>query len=113
MSYMERVNRLKDRVLGTRPEMDLENAVLLTRGFQETEGQPLVIQKAHAFRKQCMEKTVKIWDDELIVGNSGSKQRGGLLCADSCWSVLDDELDTISQREYDPFTSRRRIGSAL
>lgn len=103
MSYMERVNRLKDRVLGTRPEMDLENAVLLTRGFQESEGQPLVIQKAHAFRKQCMEKTVKIWGDELIVGNSGSKQRGGLLCADSCWSVLDDELDTIGQREYDPF----------
>lgn len=102
-SYMDRVERLKSRVLNTRPEMDLENAVLLTRGFQESEGEPLVVQKAYAFRKQCMEKTVKIWDDELIVGNSGSKQRGGLLCADTCWSVLDDELDTISTREYDPF----------
>ena len=101
--YMNRINRLKSRVLNTRPEMDLENAVLLTRGFQESEGEPLVIQKAWAFRKQCAEKTVKIWDDELIVGNSGSKQRGGLLCADTCWSVLDDELDTISTREYDPF----------
>lgn len=101
--YLDRIDRLKGRVLDTRPEMDLENAVLLTYGFQESEGQPQVVQKAWAFRKQCMEKTVKIWDDELIVGNSGSKQRGGLLCADTCWSVLDDELDTISTREYDPF----------
>ena len=102
-SYLERIDRLKSQVLNTRPEMDLENAVLLTKGFQESEGEPNVIQKAYAFRKQCMEKTVKIWDDELIVGNSGSKQRGGLLCADTCWSVLDQELDTISTREYDPF----------
>ena len=101
--YMNRIMRLKERILNTRPEMDLENAVLLTRGFIESEGQPNVYQKAYAFRKQCFEKTVKIWDNELIVGNSGSKQRGGLLCPDTCWSVLDDELDTISTREYDPF----------
>lgn len=103
MSYMDRVNRLKERVLKTRPEIDLENSVLLTKGFQESEGEPLAVQKAYAFRKQCREKTVKIWGDELIVGNSGSKQRGGLLCADTCWSVLDAELDTISTRAYDPF----------
>lgn len=104
--YMERVKKLKNRVLDTRPEMDLENALILTKGFQESEGEPFVVQKAYAFRKQCMEKTVKIWDDELIVGNSGSKQRGGLLCPDTCWSVLDEELDTISNREYDPFYLR-------
>ncbi|SHF22116.1 glycyl radical protein [Lactonifactor longoviformis] len=103
---MNRIMRLKNRVLNTRPEMDLENALILTRGFRESEGEPLVVQKAYAFRKQCLEKTVKIWDDELIVGNSGSKQRGGLLCPDTCWSVLDDELDTISTRKYDPFYLR-------
>jgi pyruvate formate-lyase/glycerol dehydratase family glycyl radical enzyme len=101
--YMQRVDRLKSRVMNTRPEMDLENAVILTKGVKEAEGQPWVIQKAYAFRKQCMEKTVKIWEDELIVGNAGSKQRGGLLNPDTCWSVLNDELDTISEREYDPF----------
>ncbi|MDO4289566.1 MAG: formate C-acetyltransferase/glycerol dehydratase family glycyl radical enzyme [Eubacterium sp.] len=105
-SYMQRINRLKTRVLNTRPEMDLENALILTRGFKESEGEPLVVQKAYAFRKQCQEKTVKIWDGELIVGNAGSKQRGGLLCPDTCWSVLDEELDTISNREYDPFYLR-------
>lgn len=101
--YLERINRLKDEVLNTIPEMDLENARILTESFMETEGQPLVLRKAKAFRKQCQEKTVKIWDDELIVGHSGSKKRAGILNADTCWSVLDDELETISTRKYDPF----------
>ena len=101
--YMERIIRLKNRVLETRPEMDLENASILTEGFREAEGEPLVVRKAKAFRKQCLEKTVTIWNDELIVGCSGSKTRAGILCADSCWSVLNDELETISERRYDPF----------
>ena len=101
--YMERVEFLKNRVLSTKPEMDLENALIMTRSFKETAGEPLPIQKAKAFYRQCLEKTVTIWDKELIVGCSGSKKRGGILCADTCWSILDDELSTISTRKYDPF----------
>ena len=37
------------------------------------------------------------------MGCSGSKIRGGIVSADSCWSVLDQELETISTRSYDPF----------
>ena len=101
--YSDRINILKDRVIATRPEMDLENARILTEGFKASEGEPLVLRKARAFRRQCQEKSVKIWDAELIVGCSGSKLRGGILCADTCWSVLNEELDTISARPYDPF----------
>jgi len=104
--YMERVNFLKDRVLATRPEMDLENARLLTESFKTTGGLPWVMRKAKAVQKQCQEKTVKIWDRELIVGCAGSKIRGGILCADTCWSILDSEIDTISTRRYDPFYFR-------
>ena len=101
--YMERIQFMKDRVVNKNPEMDLENARILTESFKETEGEPLCIRKAKAFRKQCREKTVEIWDKELIVGCSGSKMRGGILCVDTCWSILDDELETISTRKYDPF----------
>lgn len=104
--YMDRIKRLKERVLATYPEIDLENAGILTESFMETEGEPLVIRKAKAFRRQCQEKTVKIWDDELIVGNAGSKIRGGILSADVCWSVLDKELETINTRPYDKFHLR-------
>ncbi|MDO5114508.1 MAG: formate C-acetyltransferase/glycerol dehydratase family glycyl radical enzyme [Synergistaceae bacterium] len=101
--YLERVERLKSKLFETYPEIDLEDAKLLTQSFLETQGEALVTRKAKAFLKQCREKSVKIWDDELIVGNSGSKIRGGILSADVCWSVLDRELDTINTREYDKF----------
>jgi formate C-acetyltransferase len=101
--YLERIEYLKRRVVNTRPEIDLENARILTKSFIETAGEPLAVRKAKAFRRQCEEKTVKIWEEELIVGCSGSKMRAGILCADTCWSILDDELDTISTRKYDPF----------
>lgn len=104
--YMERIERLKERVLNIRPEMDLENARIVTESFMETEGEPLVLRKAKAFRKLCMEKTVTIWEDELIVGCPGSKRRAGIINPDTCWSVLDKELDTISNRPYDPFYLR-------
>ncbi len=105
-AYLERIARLKQRLLEIRPEMDLENARILTEGFIEYENMPLILKKAYAFRKQCSEKTIFIQDDELIVGNAGSKVRGGILCADCCWSVLDNELETMSSRRYDPFYLR-------
>lgn len=106
MSYMDRIEYMKNRAVHTTPEMDLENARILTESFKETGGEPLCIRKAKAFRKQCREKTVQIWEKELIVGCSGSKMRGGILCADTCWSILDEELDTIGARKYDPFYLR-------
>ena len=36
--YMDRIDRLKQRVLKTKPEMDLENAIILTKGFQVLTG---------------------------------------------------------------------------
>lgn len=101
--YLERINKLKAKVFSTYPEIDLEDAKILTKSFLETQGEALVTRKAKAFLKQCQEKTVQIWDDELIVGNAGSKIRGGILSADVCWSVLDRELDTINTRRYDKF----------
>lgn len=104
--YMDRINRLKAKVFDTYPEIDLEGAKLLTQSFLETQGEYFVTRKAKAFLKQCQEKNITIWNDELIVGNAGSKIRGGILSADVCWSVLDKELDTINTREYDKFNLR-------
>lgn len=101
--YIRRVQKAKERVLATKPSIDLENALILTESFMKTEGEPIAIRIAKGFREQCQRKTVSIWDDELIVGCSGSKIRGGVLCPNTCWPVLDKELDTISTRSQDPF----------
>ena len=75
--YMERIRLIKDRVVNTRPEMDLENAKIRTESCIAPAGAPLCSRKPKAVRRQCREKTVKIWDQELIVGCSGMimKQR--------------------------------------
>ncbi len=102
-NYMERIQKLRDRVVNATPTMDIENALILTQSFRQTEALPREMRKARAFKDVCAQKTITIWDHELIVGCSGKIARGGVLCADVCWSVLDKELDTISTRPYDPF----------
>ncbi|MCF8091881.1 MAG: hypothetical protein K9K21_03780 [Desulfotignum sp.] len=102
-NYMERIQKLRDRVVNATPTMDIENALILTQSFRQTEALPREMRKARAFKDVCAQKSITIWDHELIVGCSGKIARGGVLCADVCWSVLDKELDTISTRPYDPF----------
>lgn len=103
LPHIWRVQKAKERVLATKPSIDLENARILTESFMKTEGEPVVVKKAKGFREQCQRKTVSIWDDELIVGCIGSKIRGGILCPNTCWPVLDKELETIPTRLQDPF----------
>ena len=101
--YMSRINALREQYLNTRVDMDVYNAKYLTEGFKETEGQPIIIQKATGYLHQCRKKNIYILDNELIVGGAGFKPRCGILCADSSCSILDRELDTISTRKFDPF----------
>jgi len=100
---MDRIDKLRERYLDTRVDMDVYNAKYLTEGFKETEGQPWIIQKATGYLHQCQKKNIYILDDELLVGGAGFKPRAGILCADSSCSILDRELDTISTRKFDPF----------
>ncbi len=101
--YMWRIQKAKERALMTKPSIDLEPARILTESFMKTEGEPKAIRVAKAFKEQCERKTITIWDDELVAGCVGTKIRGGVLCPDTCWPVLDRELDTISTRTQDPF----------
>lgn len=101
--YMERIEALRDQYLNTRVEMDVYNAQYLTEGFKETEGQPWIIQKATGYAKQCEKKNIFIQDHELLVGGVAFKPRAGVLCADSSAGIINDELDTISTRPFDPF----------
>lgn len=103
-SFQWRIEKGRQRVLNTKPSVDIENAKIMTESFMTTEGEPLVMRKAKAFREQCKRKTIFIQEDELIVGGHGSRIRGGMLCPDVCWSVLYNEQDTIENRAQDPFT---------
>ena len=92
--YMKRIRLIKDRVENTRPEMDLENAKIMTESFKETAGEPLCIRKAKAFRRQCREKTVKIWDQELIVGGVGNDNEATNVIAGEMFTFISNEIES-------------------
>lgn len=102
-NYMDRINALRTNYLNTRVEMDVWDALYMTEGFQQTEGQPWAIQKATGYKNICEKKHIYIQDNELLVGGVGFKPRCGILNPDSACSVIEKELDTISTRPYDPF----------
>ena len=65
----ERVRRLRDRSLASRPILSEERAVLLTEFYEAEQGKHSVpVMRAMAFRYLCEHKTVFIGEGELIVG---------------------------------------------
>ena len=100
---MERIEALRQQYLATRVDMDVYNAKYVTEGFKDTEGQPWIIQKATGYKYECERKQIYIQDHELLVGGVGFKPRCGILNPDSASGVIEREVDTISNRPFDPF----------
>ncbi|MBS7641436.1 MAG: formate C-acetyltransferase/glycerol dehydratase family glycyl radical enzyme [Candidatus Bathyarchaeia archaeon] len=91
------------RLRETKPSVCLEKAKIMTEVFMQTEGEPLVIRRAKAFREICRRKTIFINDGELIVGHPASKVNAAALDPDVKYWVLSEELDTIHLRDTDQF----------
>jgi choline trimethylamine-lyase len=98
-----RVKRLRDAWFAGRPSLDIERAVAYTKSYQETEGLDPALRRATAVHRVCSEKSVAIYDDELIVGTPGSQPRQGLFCPEVSWKWLEEELDELGTRPSDPY----------
>jgi pyruvate formate-lyase/glycerol dehydratase family glycyl radical enzyme len=99
-----RIRKARQRSLATRPSICLEKASIMTEVFMKTEGEPLIVRRAKAFREACKRKTIFIQDDELIVGHPAGKIRAASSSPETNYWLLSEELDTISTREQDPYT---------
>ena len=64
-----RTELLKDTLLAVEPAICPERAVLLTRSWRETEGQPVVIRRAMGFARILEGMSIYMRPGELIVGN--------------------------------------------
>ena len=91
----ERVDKLREKCMTTVPRLDAERAVLVTKAYQETEGEPVVIRRAKALDKILNEMTIFIADDELVVGDKAKTYKGTSLYPE--YSGLDwfyEEMDS-------------------
>ena len=77
----ERVNRLRDRYWNWKPEIDTERAVSYTKSYRELEAYDPCIKRAQALYDYMRSKTVKIYEDELIVGTYGKQPRAAIIFA--------------------------------
>lgn len=99
----KRTQRLKNLVMGSIHEICADRAQAITDSFRETEGKPVVIRRALAFKKILEEMRIYMLPEELIVGNQASKPKGSPLFPEFGVNWLSKELDQLPKRKLDSF----------
>ncbi|MFX1328005.1 MAG: pyruvate formate lyase family protein, partial [Promethearchaeota archaeon] len=95
----ERVRKMRDRMLTTPKELDLERARCYTRIYKQMEGAPPCMKNAKALEEFLRCVTIRIEEDELLVGVKTSKPRADPIEIERGLNtkllgfVLDDTID--------------------
>ncbi len=97
-----RVEMLRERILNSRPALDIHRARLITRAYQEAEGEPMVTLRGKAMYRLFSELPVHIAPNELIVGSPTREPRSAQIFPEVQAGWIDQELDLVNTREWDP-----------
>ncbi len=73
----ERISRMRDDILAALYEADIERARYYTRSYKQTEGEPPCTRAAKALRETLINMSIKIDDDERLVGAKTIKRVSG------------------------------------
>jgi len=98
-----RVARLKEQMLAEPRYASIEQARIITRSYQSTEGEPRCIRRAKALKAALTEMEIRIEPDERIVGNRTAGVRGGVVFPETGASWVDREFETLPTRPQDKF----------
>jgi pyruvate formate-lyase/glycerol dehydratase family glycyl radical enzyme len=79
MPASDRIMRLKERLLSSSWEVDLERARYYTRTWKKMESAPAAMRAAQALKETFQNMTIRIEDDELLVGVKTGKNFAGSL----------------------------------
>ena len=98
-----RIERIKEHIFSQMPQIEADRAVLLTESYMQTEGEPIVIRRAKAFKNILENIPVTIRPDELIVGSATVAPRSCQVFPEFSFEWLEAEFDTVEKRSADPF----------
>jgi len=99
----ERIEALRARMNARVPTICPERAEIVTKSFQHTEGQPIVVRRAKAFADVLDQMTVYIEPGMLIVGNQASANFAAPVFPEYSYKWVIDELDQFQKRSGDYF----------
>jgi pyruvate formate-lyase/glycerol dehydratase family glycyl radical enzyme len=94
----ERVQRLRQASLETKPSLSIERAQLLTAFYKDDKTVSVSIKRARAFRYLMEHKEIYIGTDELIVGERGPAPKASPSFPELCCHSLND-LQVLNSRE--------------
>lgn len=98
MAREKRTKKLNDAMRSVKPEICIERARLITESYKQTQGMPYIIRRAKGLKYLLEHMTIFIDDEELIVGNHGSKPRS---------APLFPEFGGLSKKELDMMPTRK------
>lgn len=99
----ERIERIRQNYINSKPAISYERARIWTESHKNTEGQSIPVRRAKAFKDTCEQLAVNIYDDELIVGAIGEFRKCGILTPEFSWVWVDREMDNFDKRVQDPY----------
>jgi trans-4-hydroxy-L-proline dehydratase len=94
----DRVARLRQRSLETRPSLSAERAELMTDFYERAPAASVPVTRALSFRYLLENKRICISDDELIVGERGPAPKATPTYPELCCHTLQD-LDVLDSRQ--------------
>ncbi|TFG12949.1 MAG: formate C-acetyltransferase/glycerol dehydratase family glycyl radical enzyme [Promethearchaeota archaeon] len=97
-NHKDRILKIKERVINQPHEICIERAKSFTESYKTTRGESPIIRFAKAMEHLLLNMTIKIWDDEFIVGNRTLKLVGTPLYPEV-------RIDTIEQ-DYETYDTR-------
>lgn len=100
--------QIKDKIINTERFLSLEQALIITDSYRRTEGKSRTLQRAEALSDSLGLISIKIDDEELLVGNRTVGIRDGVVFPEAGISWVEKEIDTLSVREQDKFSVREK-----
>ncbi len=100
----KRIDALKEAVQGAKPGVCTERAMIWTRYFKAGENRKKspYIQIAEALTEVLKNKSIRIYPDELIVGNYSSRRVGGAIYPELHGVPVIAEAHTFTKRKTNP-----------
>ena len=99
----KRIVNLKDKMLSQPRYVSIEQALIITKSYQEHENESNILKRAYALHDALCKLDIDVEPEELIVGNRTKGVRAGVVFPESGISWIDRELETIATRPQDRF----------
>ena len=102
-NYKNRTLKMKEKLIIQPHELCIERAQLITDSYKKSKGENSIIRFAKALNHVLSNMTLKIWDDEYIVGNRTTKYVGSALFPEVRVDTIELDLDLYDTREIQSF----------